>query len=157
MSSYCETKRCRRSESSNASPDESTSFPAGPRMRNGAFSSCPCMAAKSSLPASSADVKVRCPGSCPNTGPDIQPKESTKTADITDRINLRSGLMAIEKLCSMIFFSIFEILNKLYSPSCAINDGRPRHENRRHGNLHRRSSSVRGKKSLVHYRRDQIH
>src|SRR3979411_1342042 len=118
ISWYLVTNPTRTSESSIGSPDESTSFPAGPRMRNGACSSCDSIAAKNSLPASSADVKVRCPGCCPNIGADKQPKESAKAADTANRMNLLSSPTAVENLCSMIFLSIFEFSINLLTRGC---------------------------------------
>src|SRR5258708_24724530 len=54
ISWYLTTKPVRASRSSTGSPDERTSFPAGPRMLNAACSSCACIASKRARLASSA-------------------------------------------------------------------------------------------------------
>src|SRR5260370_934694 len=88
ISRYLTTKLTRESKSSCGSPDKRTPFPAGPRMLNGACSSCACIASKRARLASSAKAKVRWPGSWANIGADEQPKKSTNIAETANRTKL---------------------------------------------------------------------
>src|SRR5437899_11835298 len=85
ISSYLTTKLARASESSTGSPEEMTSFPAGPRMLKEESSSCPCIAANKALAESSTEGKVRRPGSLAKAGPNEHHRKSTNRTDAANR------------------------------------------------------------------------
>src|SRR6266404_6750111 len=156
ISWYLTTKPVRASESSAESPDERTSFPAGPRMLKGASSSGACMAAKKARAASSAEAKVRCSGCWANIGADEHPNESANRTDTANRTKpLHSSCAKIEILCSMVFPFYSLIFVKLYMRIYAITDVVHRHHENHHHGSHLQSSTARGRKSLEHCRRDQ--
>src|SRR6266850_3302296 len=109
ISWYLTTKLARVSESSTGSPEEMTSFPAGPRMLKQDSWSCPCIAANKALAASSAEAKVRCPGCWANVGANEHPKESANRATTASRTkHFHSSRTEFKFLCGMMFLSILE-------------------------------------------------